>query len=198
MERWKVNRMMYNESLYGNYRTRRFTEIWDNVNDFLEDYNKSGIPASIRQDSATTLYYLLYARFGNSNIASSDETQFKYKLFSIIFSYGPTWEKRLELQTNIRNLTIEQLQAGNKTIYNKALHDGDAPSTMTLEEITAISEQNTANYKRSVSDAYALQYSLLETDVTERFLNEFKRLFITIVVPQQPLWYVTEEDTEDE
>ena len=40
--------------------------------------------------NATTLYYLLYARYGNSHIVNTDENQFTYKLFSTIFMYGPT------------------------------------------------------------------------------------------------------------
>ena len=84
-------------SLYGNYRTRKFTDIFPDVETFLQNYKNNGIQTTISDESATTLYYLLYSRYGNSHIANSDETQFKYKLFGTVFSYGPTWEKRLDM-----------------------------------------------------------------------------------------------------
>ena len=55
------------------------------------------------------MYYLLYARYGNTPIANYDQTQWKYKMFSIIFQYGPTWEKRLGIQTTLRGLQVSDL-----------------------------------------------------------------------------------------
>lgn len=72
------------------YDTKLFTEIWDNVSDFVYDYNHVGIPTTISDTNATTLFFLLYARYGNSPIANYDEEQWKYKIFSVIFQYGPT------------------------------------------------------------------------------------------------------------
>lgn len=177
-------------SLYGNFRTRTFSQIYNNVEAFKEDYQNNGIPATISDVSVTTLYYLLYARFGNSSIASSDETQFKYKVFSIIFSYGPSWEKRLEIQKALRNLTEEEILKGSTAIYNSAMNPSTVPST---EELDYINSQNTTKYKKSKMDAYASLYGLIETDVTERLLSEFKKLFIKVVEPNIPLWYVTED-----
>lgn len=34
---------------------------------------------------------------------------------------------------------------------------------------------------------------MIATDVTKEFLDKFKRLFLTIVEPQEPLWYVSED-----
>ena len=177
-------------SLYGNFRTRTFSQIYNNVEAFKEDYNNNGIPTTISDESVTTLYYLLYARFGNSSIASSDETQFKYKVFSIIFSYAPSWEKRLEIQKALRNLKEEDILKGSTAIYNSAMNPSTVPST---EELDYINSQNTTKYKKSKMDAYASLYGLIETDVTERLLSEFKKLFIKVVEPNIPLWYVTED-----
>lgn len=189
-----------NNSLYGNYRQRKFTQIWENVEAFLNDYTESGIPQLISETSATTLYYLLYARYGNSTIASSDENQFKYKVFTYIFMYGPTWEKRLEIQKAIRELDIEEIKKGSTAIYNKALNPETPPNTQTLEEIEMINEQNVNKYKRSTAEAYALLIGLLQTDVTAYFLDRFRDLFLKIVEPELPLWYVTDlvEQGEEE
>lgn len=72
------------------YDTKLMTEVWDNVNDFCYDYQHVGIPITISVENAATLYYLLYARYGNTPIANYDVNQWKYKMFSVIFQYGPT------------------------------------------------------------------------------------------------------------
>ena len=33
--------MMWNNSLYGNFRTRKFTDIYPSASDFLNDYKKT-------------------------------------------------------------------------------------------------------------------------------------------------------------
>ena len=183
--------MTYN-SEYGNYRTKKFTDFYPKAKDFVNDYHLCGIPSTITDDTATTLYYLLYARYGNSHIISSDENQFKYKMFSIIFQYGPTWEKRLDIQNKLRNLTEDELMRGTKAIYNTANNPGTEPSTGSLEELPYINSQNTTGYKKSKMDAYANLLALLDTDVTEDFIKKFGKLFITILEPREPLWYGTE------
>lgn len=185
-------------SLYGNYRTRKFTDIYPDVTTFTNDYNNIGIPTTITSENISTLYYLLYAKYGNSHIANSDETQFKYKLFGTVFSYGPTWEKRLDMQNELRTMSDDELIKGSKQIVNHSYNPSTAPSTATLEELTTINEQNTNNYKRSKLDAYAFLWDLLATDVTTEFINKFKSLFLIIVEPQLPLWYVTELNQEEE
>lgn len=182
---------MWNKSLYGNYRQVKFTDVYPDVATFLSDYNSNGIKTTISQDSATTLYYLIYSRFGNSVIASSDTNRFKYDLFGTIFSYGPTWEKRLDIQEKLRNLTDDELFAGSTQIHNHAYNPGTAPSTGTLDELPAINEQNTSKYKKDKMSGYAMLVSLLDTDVTESFISKFKKLFLTVVQPELPLWYAT-------
>lgn len=199
---------MWNKSLYGNYRERKFSQIWETVDAFTADWNESQIPKLISDETAKTLYYLLYARYGNSTIASSDETQFKYKVFSTIFMYGPTWEKRLEIQQSVRDLDLDSLMDGGKAVYNQALNPGQAVAggqgaaqgegTNTLDELTYINQQNTARYKKSKVEAYTILTNLLETDVTEEFIGRFKKLFLTVVQPEVPLWYVTDVNNDEE
>lgn len=188
---------MWNKSLYGNYRQVKFTDVYPDVATFLAEYNNNGIKTTISQDSATTLYYLIYSRYGNSVIASSDTNRFKYDLFGTIFSYGPTWEKRLDIQEKLRNLTDDELFAGSTQIHNHAYNPGTAPSTGTLDELPAINEQNTSKYKKDKMSGYAILVSLLDTDVTESFISKFKKLFITVVQPELPLWYATDIITDD-
>ena len=178
-------------SLYGNFRPRTFADIYTELKTFKEDYADNGIPGTISDASLTTLYYLLYARYGNSCIASSDETQFKYKLFSTIFMYGPAWQKRLDIQKKLMELSDDEIVKRATAIYNSALNPSQAPSTQTLEELNYINSQNTTKYKKSKLEAYAVLEELIKTDVTEAFIGKFKKLFITVVEPEEPLWYQT-------
>lgn len=178
-------------SLYGNFRTRTFADIYSDIEDFKTDYKSNGIPAKLDDTNIQTLYYLLYARYGNSCIASSDENQFKYKLFSTIFMYGPAWQKRLEIQGKLLALTDDELVKGTTAIHNSALNPSTSPSTQSLEELQYINAQNTTKFKKSKLEGYSSLYAIIETDVTEKFIDKFKKLFITVVAPEKPLWYET-------
>jgi hypothetical protein len=190
---------MYN-SYYGNFRTRTFADIFPDVETWFASEETCPIGVDLEDSgllSTEHLYYLLYARYGNSHIAYSDENQFEYALWSIVFQYGPTASKKFELQTKLRGLSDEELVLGGKAIYNTAYNPGTQPSTSTLEELTAINQQNTTNYKKSKLEAYATVISLLDNDVLDEFLRKFSKLFITVAEPDYPLWYVTENESED-
>ncbi len=181
------------------YSTMIFTDVWDDAGEFADEYEGSGlyIPNShISDDSAATVFYLLYARYGNSPIANRDVNQFKYKVFATIMQYGPTWEKRLEVQKAIRDLTADDIRLGSKAIYNQAMNPSTEPTTSTLDEITYINAQNTTNYKKSPLDGYATLLELLDTDVTKEFIDKFKICFKTFVQPERPLIYVTEDEDD--
>lgn len=180
--------------MFGTYLTKKFSDIYSNVNTFVNEYHGLGIPAKVSDANIVTLYYLLYGRYGNSTIANFDENQFKYRLFGLIFQYGPTWDKELQLQESLRNLTDEQLLEGSRAIYNRALNPNSAPTT---EELDYISEQNVTKYKKSKLEGYALLMELLKRDVTEEFLTRFKNLFIKIVEPYNEQLYETDIDEEE-
>lgn len=183
---------------YGNYRNKKFSDIFPNVETFTASYNDNGItPLLNKPASVTTLYYLLYANYGNSTIASSDENRFISALFSIVYMYGPTWEAKLEIQAQVRGLTEDDILLGGKAVYNKAYNPGQEPSTSTLEELDYINEQNTTNFKKSKLEGYAAKWAMLVTDVTKDFIDKFKKLFLIIVTPERPLWYGTEGEEDD-
>jgi len=183
--------------MFPQYSTVKFTDVWDEASEFISDYKNNGIPTSIADASASTLYYLLYARYGNNPIANRDMTQFKYKIFSVIFQYGPTWEKRLDVQSKLRNLTDDQIRAGAFAMYNQAQNPATAPSTDTTDELTYINGQNTTRYTKSPLEGYSILLELLDTDVTEDFLKKFNICFKRFVSSERPLIYVSEEDEDD-
>ena len=178
-------------SLYGNYRTRTFADIFKSADNFYSEYNGAAIPNTISESSCKTLFYLLYSKYGNWSIASSDENQFKYKIWSTIFMYGPTWEKRLEIQNKLRSLTEDDLLQGAIQIYNHSFDPGTVPSTVDTNELETVNDQKVSKYSRSKLDAYQFLYDLLKVDVTKSFLDRFKDLFDPFG-PGLPLWYITE------
>jgi len=188
---------MSNEML-PQYSTVLFTDIWDDEETFETDLGDSPFDGAISDESVPLVFYLLYARYGNNPIANQDINQWKFKIFSVIFQYGPTWEKRLELQSKIRSLTDDELLTGSKAIHNHAFNPSTAPSTSSLTELTYINDQQTSSFKKNKLDAYTQQWDMLETDVTEDFLNKFKKCFKNFVSPERPLLYATDLDEEEE
>ncbi len=190
------------------YDTKLFTEIWDEADKFKTDFQASPFAGAIHYgetvgtvtypDNVTILYYLLYAKYGNNPIANFDEEQFKYKVYSVIYSYGPAWEKRLDIQDKLRKLSEDDLRLGSKAIFNSALNPSQAPGTGTLEELEYINAQNTSNYKRGKLEGYSLLWDLLATDVTTEFVSKFSICFSKVVRPERVNIFVTEEDDSDE
>lgn len=185
-------------NLYGTYDTIKFTDMFESLDTFKNEYNELPTSLKVMSDSElNTIYYLLYANYGNSHIANSDTNQFKYKLFTTIFMYGPIWAKKLEIQSAIRALSLDSddILLGAKTIYNHSYNPSTTPSTGSLEELTTIDDQNTTNYKLSKLDGYSRLYDLIANDVTKSFVDKFKTLFLKIVEPQRPLLF--EDDIEN-
>lgn len=124
------------------YNTKIFTEIYNDLNSFLNDYTHIGLPQTITTDNASVLYYLLYGKYGNSPIANLDENQFKYKLFSLVWQYGPTWQKRLDVQKILRELNLQDL-ISNGQIADVFAHTGtDSRSITESGEDSSSTENN--------------------------------------------------------
>ena len=188
------------------YDTKLFTEIYDNAEDFVTDYKNSGLydatsghlNNSLSDANATLVFYLLYGKYGNNPIANYDVNQFKYKMWSIIFQYGPAWARKLDIQNKLRELDEADIRLGSKAIYNHAFNPSTDPSTASLEELTAINEQNTTNFKKSKIEGYASLWNMITSDVTEVFIKKFEKLFKQFVTPERTWIYETTLVDEDE
>ena len=184
------------------YDTMTFSEVFDSAEVFLTAVKdcplmlKTASPLTYIMGDASimNLYYLLFAKYGNSPIANADVTQFKYKVYSLIFQYGPTWEKRLQLQTEIRELSVQTVMNGSTAIYNKAYNPGTTPTTQTTTELDYINEQNVQKIKKNEAAAYAELWGLLRDDITAAFIDRFKICFKKVVLPERPLLYTEDEE----
>lgn len=179
------------------YNTRTFNEIFENAADFKANYDLYQAAAGqlnlLDETDCNITWQLLSARYGNSPIANWSEDQFKLKVWQIMFEYGPTWVKKLDIQHTLRNLTDDQIMLGAKAIYNAALNPAQAPSTDTLDEVQYINQQNVSKRVKNRVQAYGELESMLDTDVTNLYISKFKKLFMTVVDPSRTLIYATDE-----
>jgi hypothetical protein len=93
----------------------------------------------------------------------------------------------------LRKISDEELLRGGKAIYNNAMNPDGSPATQSLEELPRISSQNTTNYKKSKMDAYSQLWELLNTDITNEFINKFKICFKQFVRPEKTILYYEDE-----
>lgn len=189
--------MLSNNSPYGNYRTMKFSDIYPDQTEFINDYNQI-YAGTMKNDDLAMTWNLIASRYANSHTANSDVNQFKMKLATIVFSYGPTYFKKLEIQNKLRDMSEDDIIKGSTAIYNHSSNPSTAPSTNALEELLTIDDQNTQKFKRSKLEAYNILWGMLATDITTDYINKFKKLFITIAQPDLPLWYADENNEEDE
>lgn len=198
---------MNNTEMFPQYDTKLMTDVWSEASAFLTDYQNAGIPTTISNQNATTLYYLLYARYGNTPIANYDENQWKYKMFSIIFQYGPTWEKRLDIQTTLRGLQISDLvdngsyralssQSGTET-SSKTGSDNNTRTLNTTEKNTgtsALANTGTDTTASTGTQSVARTGTVGTTGETEDIKNH---AFNPSTAPAQnaysPLSYINEQ-----
>lgn len=178
------------------YDTPTFLEVYPTSTDFVNGYKASPLYLSELDDSTlTVLYALLVAKYGGTPTINRTLDLFKIKLYSVIFKFGPTWYKKLDIQKKLRALTESEILLGATSIYNTAMNPEQAPTTGTLDELTYINNQIVNKYKKNKTQGYAELYTLLREDVTESFLAKFKVCFRSVVAPD---WVFVESEEEEE
>jgi len=185
------------------FDTKLFSDVYPTFDEFKESFDSdfdSYAKDCITANSLRTLYYILYARYGNNPIVNRTEDIFKAKLVAITFQKGPTWERKLALQKSLRDLTESDLLAGARTLINRAVHPETTPGTDTDEELSYINGQDVTKQKRSKLDAYSYLNDVLRNDVTEEFIQSYAKLFSKFVSPNITRIYENEieDDTEEE
>lgn len=176
------------------YNNLLFKQLFEDASSFKEGVNGSFANGCLTDSNLGLLYGLLYAKYGNSPIANNDVNQAKAIIYSVIYRFGPAWQKKVEIQDKLRGLSDDDLCKGSKAICNKAYNPSDDPTQSGLEEIPTINEQNTQNLKRSKIEGYGLLLSLLRNDVTTEFIDKFKEAFKQFVVADCDIVYNDGED----
>ena len=183
------------------YNKLTFAQVYPNLDLFMADYESNIAiyfykkPAPLTSASAKTVYFLLYAKYGNNPISNEDINEFKFKIFANIFASGGLWEKKIDIQFRLQELAESEIMTGAKQIYNHALNPSTEPSTDALQELPYINDQNTSQHKKSILEAYSLLWEALHGNATEEFLGKFKNCFAIYVGKDECVpFYIEDED----
>ena len=190
----------YNNDIYVKGHNKTFYEIYPSNTDFVNQLLNppyvdmiNYYDSSMGSDYLNTVYLLLYSRYGNSSIASSDVNRFKANLVERLCAYGPSHKKRLDIQRKIRELSEEELQKGSIDITNTARNPNTTVEAGDL--VQHINGQNQNYHKRSKIEALIYQYNFLDKDLNEDFLEAFKPLFSIYVT--DPILYANYQEDEE-
>lgn len=178
---------------YGIYDALTFKEVFEDSSSFVTAYTtQTYIPVTLSNERATLLWAELMAKYANSPISSTDIGRFQLQLFCIVHNKGSIWSKRLDMQNELRLLTTDQMisAASNKVVQNRAENPSSYVESGTLEDtlLQQINTQTAQISKASKLSAIASLNMLLE-DVTTPFIEEFAKLFRTIVLFDEPALY---------
>lgn len=182
---------------YYKHRTRTFREIFSTKEAFFTDYQNLDLGGFSKDETVYKLYKLLWAKHANDAIFSTDEDQFKAKLFAIVFEYGGVFEKKLEILDRIQNMTDEELEKGTVQVSNSAEHPSTQPLTQEFETLRKIDHQSANVVKRSKLEYLSIQSSAMNTQFIAEFLNRFNKLFNPFPA-EDPLLYTIEGGEEDD
>lgn len=181
-------------SLIPSYKNKLMHNVWSDVESFKNDFNNSYAKSCISEESAEITYNLVFARFADTPISGNQES-FKAKMFSVIFRFGPSWEKRLDIQKKIRGLSDEDIMRGSRTVSNSALNPSNEPSISEAENgLAEINSQVATHMKRGKLEGYAALLALIDKDVTSEYIGKFAECFIKFFIPDNDALYVDEGD----
>lgn len=188
-----INRYDLPGDVAGQTITPTFAEVYEDDAAFIAAYQNGMFPETISVTSCRTLYYLLYARFGNEEIADTiDFNQWQARMMATVFQYAPAWEKKLEIQEKIRNWSEEQILEGAEERYDMSQHTGKPlPEDGIIKGINA---QNRSLRKKDKMSAYSYLSALLDTDITEELLVHFAPLFNPFAGIKSRVHYFTTEE----
>lgn len=193
----------YNPScgLGGIYNNRTFSEIFPDAETFAEKYEDSGLKVEVSRISdelIPVLYYLMISRWANSHPKSSDENRFIMSLFGVVMMYGPSWEARLKVQKEFRDLIgNDELFTGSTSINNHALNPGGAPTMDAFDPLNKINDQTANRRIKPKLEAYSGLMAMIKTDVSDQFLDKFDHLFRNMLDPDGNLYYTTTPEEQE-
>ncbi len=163
--------------------TKTFVEIFPTSTEFISNFTNSVYKEYIKDTNMLEIIYdLLLSKYENSHIASLNEEGWKRKVNSTLFSFGPTFIKKLEIQKTLRELTEKEIMTGAVAKSTRGYNPSDVPGTANSDtEIETVNEQSLQKYTKSKLDGYNNLLILLKEDVTSSFINKFRKLFMITV-----------------
>lgn len=186
-----MNKYKLFKEVFDNYAT--FKTSWE-LTPFATYTEGSETKHLLSDGTLQQLYYLIYARYNESHIVATNVEQWKARFWSITFQFAPTWQKRLEIQQNLRDLTENEIRTGIVQKVTRGFNPSTIPSGPNTgdQEIDSVDSQSLMKYSKGKLEGYSNLTDLLKTDVTVNFLAKYKPLFRTV------LFNIYPEDTDDE
>lgn len=186
------------------FYTHTFNEIYQDFPSFQSDYTTTyayGLQEDkIDSSHLSLLYSLITARHGYDRVATkpfigfeatheemlqASDNQFKREFWATVCMYGALWQRKHEIQINLRELSDAEIYGGAKQIINTANNPSTDPATTDVEELQFIDNQTTTNYQKSKMEGLNILWDSLHSNPTEDFLKKFDKLF----KPMINTWY---------
>lgn len=183
------------QQIFTNGWTLTFSNVYDSYEAFAADYQEFEdlqVTPLKNTDFLKHCYLVLMGEFASNNLSNMSVDQFRIRFWTRLNQYAPQYERELEIQKNLIQMTEAEITTSSEAIYNTALNPSQPLSLNTPDgKVREINQQNVTQHKRSKLDAYAYLTDLLNNDLTSRFVDKFRNLF-TVVLTGTPLYYTTE------
>lgn len=187
------------------YKTKQLYKIYGSSNEFLDSWNGCELKEvmdnqgfELSDDFIRMTYNVLLAKHYSDPIAFDSVDLFKMRVNQIIYQYGPACEKKIQIHKSVLALTEDEIFEGSKVINNHAYNPSTDPSTQSLEELEYTDSQDVQKTRRSKLEGYSNLVRLIETDVVSEFLDRFKNLFKTFLIPDVDRIYCDEDDEDED
>ena len=177
--------------------TRIFSDIYPDMESFKEDVTKYS-KIKMTDEEQEDLFFMIYSRYGNSNLRYTDEFLFSLRLFNHINIFYPKVLAIKRDQIKLRESTDAELQYGGKTIQNQAQHNTADIANDTSLGVPQIDGQTVSILERSklgVLQERLFSYTSGEEDV---FLKDMYILFVQVIAPLSDLLFATHPFDEEE
>lgn len=99
--------------------------------------------------------------------------------------FAPAYMKKLKLQTQLRNLSDDEVRESAKTITNVSAYPGDELATAG-EELTAVDNQQRTAVIGGKLQAYGALEAALKQDPVSQFVRKFEKFFSPVCLEKEP------------
>jgi len=181
-----------------NYNTKTFADMFNSAADFSAQCLASDLTMPIVDADLKNIFYMLYQKYGNSPIINLDETQWKYKVFYIIFTYGAEWKRKIEIQATLRTLSEDDILKRGEDIFNHAFNPSVAPSTTSTEELGFVDNQSVSKKKMAKISGYQFLWEALDSSVNDWLVKKFEPCFSKFVNRNISAVYCTPNEEDED
>ena len=132
----------------------------------------------LQEEDLSKIYYHLRAKYYNWHFIYMDDLGISDNIYHIIEDYYPNVKERLELISQLRNMTIEDFKASGTFVDSSGMNP-KIPKAM--NELIDLVDSQTASFQlKSQEQALKAKFMSLYDGVMEEFIDRFKPLFVKL------------------